>query len=222
MIHWIHLTNPHDAPSPHSKKWDEEERRSESESSKRYGSSGYGGYSSRDSWSSSGDSWRSSSSGGYGGSPTNWSSSHNNYPYKSNKSKKAVVIISCLIIIPVALVFLGVIDIPNLQIPDLTKIINSCQVYGTIPINVQDISGKITLQLCDDSNLTITSKINKSTEIQIAVYDSKLKNIYQKTFVGDGFEHIIPSKIYGKMGDYNIQTKVKGNYITGQLTFKVQ
>ena len=97
------MTNPHDAPSPHSRKWDEEERRSESNP---YGSSS-GGY----------------GSSGYGASrpPTDWSRGTGRSPYeKRGRGKKAAgIIISIFALVLLAVVFGGMDSnkLPNMEIP---------------------------------------------------------------------------------------------------------
>lgn len=209
------MTNPHDAPSRHSRKWDEEEKKFQSQRG-----SNYEGYSSGDSW-RSGDSW-SSSSGGYGRNPTNWTGSYGNYPYKRRSGKKAAIVISAIMGILALVILAGGIDIQNFEISDLTKIINPCQEYNTIQFNIQQITGKISLQLCNDSDLTLSSKLSKSAKVQINLYDSKSKSVYQKTFVGDDFEHIIPAKYYESVGNYKIKTKVNGNNVPGELIFQVK
>ena len=185
------MTNPHDTPSRHSKKWDEEEKSNASPPSGTGRS--YGGY----------------DSGNYssGNNPTDWTGGTGRSPYDRKRSRKPAIIIIIILSLIIIVILFG--D-------------DHCEELDTLSVNLQKTTGKISLQLCNYDELTLSSKFNQSSEVQISLYDSKSKNIYQKVFVGNEFEHIIPKKYYTPMEDHKIKTKVNGNYIPGELTFRVE
>lgn len=201
------MTNPHDTPSRHSKKWDEEEKSNASPPSGTGRS--YGGY----------------DSGNYssGNNPTDWTGGTGRSPYDRKRSRKpAIIIIIILSLIIIVILFGDDSILQNIDILQIFKIVNHCEELDTLSVNLQKTTGKISLQLCNYDELTLSSKFNQSSEVQISLYDSKSKNIYQKVFVGNEFEHIIPKKYYTPMEDHKIKTKVNGNYIPGELTFRVE
>ena len=204
------MTNPHDAPSPHSKKWDVDEKRYE-EGQQGYGSGG-----------------RSSSYGSGGYNPdrpgVDWTGGTGRSPYeKRGRGKKAaVVIISILSLVLIAIVFGNGINLPDVEIPDLKQLVGGCDEYDRVSVNTQTTKGTVSLLLCDGKDLTVSTKLSESSQIQIILYDPNSRKISQKAFVDKEFDYVISPKFYNDFGEYKIKVKINGNFVNKDLVFKVQ
>ena len=201
------MTNPHDAPSQHSRKWDEDEKRLEE------GQQGYG----------SGGGSSNYGSGGYNPDrPTvDWSQGRGRSPYeKRGRGKKAVVIISILSFVLIAIVFGNGVNLPDMEIPDLKQLVGGCDDLDSISVDTQTTKGTISLRLCD-KDLTVSTKLSESSQIQLILYDPNSRKISQKIIIDNEFDYVISPEIYKKVGEYKIKVKINGNSVKKDLVFNV-
>ena len=232
------MVNPHDTPSPHSRDWDDRERKEERSLSRPSGGSDYGGAST--------DSTR---------PPTDWSRVNNSSTYRSNntgtgtgyvrrkgRSRKIAAVIILVFFIAIIGMFLfgdGSFDpltwisipldvITSLPLGDITEQISDtiqpCKVYGSIQITKVASQGTISLMSCSIENkdvLTVSGDLSNSAQINLTLLNPDMKKIQDVTFVKKKFSHTIGKELYSKdAGEWRINVKVNGEF-QGILKFRV-